>query len=134
MRSKSGSLLLTLGAMSFTVLAGPIAAPAEAKGWDRDRPCWSGGDRRHCGPDRDRWERERRERERRRRKDAKADGVVAGVVGAAVVGGIIAAAASSNKKNKEKRERRGYCIERYGNYDERTDSYRAADGAWYKCE
>ena len=37
-------------------------------------------------------------------------------------------------KDKETRERQRYCVARYGNYDERSDSYRASDGRWYPCE
>ena len=59
---------------------------------------------------------------------------MAGAVGVLVVGGIVAALASSGKKDKEKRERKRYCEARYGSYDERTDTYRASDGRWYPCE
>ncbi len=71
----------------------------------------------------------RHDRERKRRKDAKADGVVAGVIGTVMIGGIIAAATSGKKKPKDNRSnRRDYCMDRYGSYDERSDSYRASDG------
>jgi BA14K-like protein. len=55
---------------------------------------------------------------------------VVGVVGAAVVAGVIAAAA---KRERETRERADYCMNRYGNYDRRTDSYRDRDGYTYPC-
>jgi len=93
-----------------------------------------GRDRVRCDRDRDRRGWRHRERERERRKDAKTDGIVAGVVGAAIVGGVIAAIGSDNRKKKERRERRRYCLDRYGNYDARTDSYRARDGRFYPCE
>ena len=61
---------------------------------------------------------------------AMTGGVVVGVVGAAVVAGVIAAAA---KRERETRERADYCMNRYGNYDRRTDSYRDRDGYTYPC-
>ena len=54
--------------------------------------------------------------------------MVVGVVGAALVAGVIAAAA---KRERETRERADYCMNRYGNYDRRTDSYRDRDGYTY---
>ena len=56
--------------------------------------------------------------------------MVVGVVGAAVVAGGIAAAA---KRERETRERADDCMNRYGNYDRRTDSYRDRDGYTYPC-
>ncbi|MBY8821947.1 hypothetical protein [Sphingomonas colocasiae] len=97
-----------------------------------------GRDRARCEGRRDRdrraWRHHERERERDRRNDARTEGVVAGVVGAAIIGGVIAAVAKDGKKKKELRERRRHCIDRYGNYDERTDSYRASDGRFHRCE
>lgn len=72
-----------------------------------------------------------RERERERRDEAKATGIVAGVVGVAVLTGVIAAAA---KRDREKNSRADYCFRRYGNYNRATDTYRAADGYTYRCE
>ncbi|MFJ1288541.1 hypothetical protein ACIKQ4_20740, partial [Acinetobacter baumannii] len=58
-------------------------------------------------------------------------GVVTGVIGTALVGGLIVALTSDGKKKA--RERRRYCLERYGNYDEGSDTYRADDGRSYPC-
>ncbi|MGF7148292.1 hypothetical protein FHS96_001920 [Sphingomonas zeicaulis] len=143
MASRTGWWMLIVAATALALPVGPVTTPAYAQGWDKSSSCrrLDGRDRERCERDRDRWDpdRNRRERERERRKDAKTDGIVAGVVGTAITGGIIAAAAS--KKNKDKgrdgdggRDRRVYCEDRYGNYDGRSDSYRAADGRWYRCE
>lgn len=140
MPSKLSRLLLMVGAMTTAMTLAPISTPAQAQGWSDGSSCWGlkGRDRTRCERDRDRgnWnsDRSRRSRERERRKDAKTDGVVAGVVGTVLVGGIIAAVATSGKKKDKNRDRREYCEDRYGNYDERSDSYRAADGQWYRCE
>lgn len=156
MASQFGRWMMALGAAAYLAGASPDHRPAQAQnadergaGWnegDRWRPqrCRDrdGRDRIRCERERDRWEQERREREdrrrreweRKRRDEARAKGVATGVVGAVVVGGIIAAIASSGDKKKKARERRRYCEERYGNYDERTDSYRAEDGHWHRCE
>ncbi len=76
-------------------------------------------------------ERDRHDREDDRREKDRKKGVAAGVVGTLVVGAVIAAIAADAKKKKERRE---YCEREYGNYDERTDSYRASDGRWYRCQ
>ncbi len=107
-------------------------------GWSRDCSRYENRDSRWCRHERDD-ERRRRDDERARRehdrhKNDVAKGAVAGAVGVLVVGGLVAALASSGKKDKEKRERQRYCVARYGNYDERSDSYRASDGRWYPCE
>ena len=140
MVSRTGRWMSIAGAAALAFPIVPVAAPAQARGWDKSSSCrgLEGRDRARCERDRDRsrWDRHesRRDRERKRRKDAKTDGIVAGVVGTAIVGGIIAAAASSKKKKNKDNDRRGYCEDRYGNYDERTDSYRASDGRSYQCE
>lgn len=122
MVSKSGNMILLLGAVTQLSLLAPVAGPANAQGWGDHRGGWHdnrGGSVRHD------WE-------RRRRKDAKTDGVVAGVVGTAVVVGVIAAIA--NSKDKKARERADYCRDRYGNYDPGSDGYRASDGRTYQCQ
>lgn len=151
MSSRIGRWMSLMGAAAFTATLIPIATPAEAQGRGNSASCWGreGRDRARCERDRGNvnWDRNRRDWERERRKDAKTDGIVAGVVGTAILGGIIAAAASSSKNRKrddrgsdygDRRndygDRRSYCASRYGNYDERTDSYRASDGRWYRCE
>ncbi len=148
--ARLGRTALALGAAAYLAAALPAAGlPAGAQqerrgdwqddgGWDRsgcDRR--DGRDRIRCERDQARWERERedrwrREAERKRRDDARAKGVAAGVIGTALVGGLIVALASDGKKKKA-RERARYCIERYGNYDERSDTYRARDGNSYPC-
>jgi uncharacterized protein YhaN len=109
----------------------PYSGDAHAQRSDRYNPQWNQDYR---DRDRDDWQRRERERERdrerERRHDAKTTGVVVGVVGAAVVAGVIAAAA---KRERETRERADYCMNRYGNYDRRTDSYRDRDGYTYPC-
>jgi hypothetical protein len=100
-----------------------------------DDDCWRlyGWERRRCEERRDRHRREEEEK----RKDAKAKGVVAGVVGTMIGAALIGAMVSNSKKDKPDRrteERRRYCLDRYGNYDVRTDSYRASDGRSYRCE
>ena len=143
-------LVLSIGALAYVAALVPVASPASAQSWEGSRTCRGLEGRRlaNCERERERersdnrWERDRhadnnydrRERERKKRKDAKKDGVVQGVVGAVVVGGIVAAIASSGNKKKKDRERRGYCENRYGNYDEKSDSYRASNGRWYRCE
>lgn len=143
MASRTGRWLSITAAAALAFPMAPIATPAMAQGWNNAPSCWGleGRDRARCENERTRWQNERnrqdrdRKRERDRRKDAKTDGVVAGVIGTVLIGGIIAAAASGNNKEKSRqRDRRSYCLDRYGNYDERTDSYRASDGRWYRCE
>jgi hypothetical protein len=142
MVSRIGRWALVSGTAMYMAAAVPVAAPAYAAGWaGGGQSCWGreGRDRARCerdaARDNGRWgdDRNRRDWERKRRNDAKTDGIVAGVVGTAVIAGIIAAA-SSDKKKRNERDRRDYCIDRYGNYDARTDSYRASDGSWYRCE
>lgn len=121
---RTGPVALLLGVVAQLLVLMPSAAQAQSydpyrSGWNQDSR-----DRRH-----DDWERRERERERDRRDDAKAK-VVVGVVGAAVVAGVIAAAA---KRERETRERADYCMNRYGNYDRRTDSYRGRDGYTHPC-
>jgi hypothetical protein len=113
-------------------------SPRSERGGDnwssRDCDRFENRDSRWCRRDRDD-DRRRREKERDRHKDDVAKGAVAGAVGVLLVGGIVAALASSGKdKEKRARERRRYCVDRYGSYDERTDTYRASDGRWYPCE
>jgi hypothetical protein len=136
MRNRTGRWLMLASIVSPMAMV--PTAPAGAQDWRRGSSCrgLEGGDRDRCerASDRrdDRWD---RRRDRERRKDAKTDGIVVGVVGTAILGGIIAAAASGkNKKRDGNDDRRAYCERRYGNYDERTDSYRASDGRWYRCE
>ncbi|WP_440087562.1 hypothetical protein [Stenotrophomonas sp. S11A1a] len=105
----------------------PYSSDAHAQRGDRYSPHWSQDYR---DRERDAWERRERERERERRHDGKTAGVVVGVVGAAVVAGVIAAAA---RREREVRERADYCMNRYGNYDRRNDTYRGADGYTYPC-
>lgn len=126
---KIGRSMLVLGAVAQVATFVPIASPAYAQRWD-DRRSEANQDR--WERDRSRADRNRRDWERKRRNDAKTEGIVAGVVGTAVLAGIIAAAASSGKKDR--REREDYCRDRYGNYDRATDSYRASDGRRYRCE
>jgi len=76
-------------------------------------------------------EQRRHEWERQRRDDAKAAGIVVGVVGTAVLAGVVAAAA---KRDRDQRARADYCLGRYGNYDLATDTYRASNGYAYPCE
>ncbi len=117
MVEKTGrSAWLLAAAVQFLVLL-PYAGPAQHR--DGYRAGWDRG-----------YEDRQRERERDRRDDAKAKGVVVGVVGAAVVAGVIAAAA---KRERENRERADYCMNRYGNYDRRNDTYRGSDGYSYPC-
>lgn len=127
--------MLKAGVAAFVLTSSIVATPAQAQGWRDGRSCWGleGRDRERCERDSQRgYEQNRNERERQRRKDAKAEGVVAGVVGAAVLGAIIASAANDKNKNRE-RDRREYCERRYGEYDARSDSYRASNGVWYPC-
>lgn len=127
MVEKTGrSAWLLAAAVQFLVLL-PYAGPAQAQHRDGYRSGW---DRGYEDRQRDERERRERERERDRRDDAKAKGVVVGVVGAAVVAGVIAAAA---KRERENRERANYCMNRYGNYDRRNDTYRGSDGYSYPC-
>ncbi|WP_313207415.1 hypothetical protein [Stenotrophomonas sp.] len=127
MFQKTGrSAVLLAAAMQILVLL-PYAGTAQAQHRDGYRSGWDRGyEDRH----RDERERRERERERDRRDDARAKGVVVGVVGAAVVAGVIAAAA---KRERENRERADYCMQRYGNYDRRNDTYRGSDGYSYPC-
>lgn len=133
------TMMAGAAASAFTLV--PIAAPVHAQNWGAPS-CrgLEGRERVRCERAREqhdsRWDddRSRNKRERERRKDAKADGVVAGVIGTVLIGGIIAAATSGGKKKKADRNRRDYCMDRYGSYDERSDSYRASDGRWYRCE
>jgi hypothetical protein len=130
---KPGKTALLLAAAVQLLVLLPYSGAAHAQRGDRYAPQWNQDYR---DRDRDAWERRERERkrererERERRHDAKATGVVVGVVGAAVVAGVIAAAA---KRERETRERADYCMSRYGNYDRRNDTYRGADGYTYPC-
>ncbi|WP_414492814.1 hypothetical protein [Stenotrophomonas maltophilia] len=128
---KPGRTSLLLAATVQLLVLLPYPGDAHAQRGDRYAPQWNQGYR---DRDRDAWEhreQEReRERERERRHDARTTGVVVGVVGAAVVAGVIAAAA---KRERETRERADYCMNRYGNYDRRNDTYRGADGYTYPC-
>ncbi|HHA2559288.1 TPA: hypothetical protein ACOEOH_000797 [Stenotrophomonas maltophilia] len=124
---KPGRTALLLAATVQLVVLLPYSGDAHAQRSDRYAPQWNQDYR---DRDRDAWERRKRERERERRHDAKTAGVVVGVVGAAVVAGVIAAAA---KREREVRERADYCMNRYGNYDRRNDTYRGADGYTYSC-
>lgn len=142
MVSLVGRWTLMVGAAASACAVFPIAAPAHAQNWGGSS-CrgLEGRERSRCERAREsehnRWDRDRNrhDRERERRKNAKADGIVAGVIGTVLIGGIIAAATSGKKKPKEdRRNRRDYCMDRYGSYDERSDSYRASDGRWYRCE
>lgn len=122
---KTGRAVLLLVAAAQLLVLLPYSGDAHAQRGDRYNPQWNQDYR-----DRERDDWQRRERERERRHDAKTAGVVVGVVGAAVVAGVIAAAA---KRERETRERADYCMNRYGNYDRRTDSYRDRDGYTYPC-
>ncbi|QGL64089.1 BA14K family protein [Stenotrophomonas maltophilia] len=128
---KTGRTALLLAAATQVLVLMPYSGDAHAQRSDRYNPQWNQDYR---DRDRDDWQRRERERERdrerERRHDAKTTGVVVGVVGAAVVAGVIAAAA---KRERETRERADYCMNRYGNYDRRTDSYRDRDGYTYPC-
>ncbi|EED39147.1 conserved hypothetical protein [Stenotrophomonas sp. SKA14] len=118
---------MLLGAALQLLVLLPYAGDAHAQDRDSYRSGW---DRGYQDRQRDEWERRERERERERRDDDKAKRVVVGVVGAAVVAGVIAAAA---KREREARERADYCMNRYGNYDRRNDTYRGSDGYTYPC-
>ncbi|EZP45474.1 BA14K family protein precursor [Stenotrophomonas sp. RIT309] len=126
---KTGRTVLLLVAAAQLLVLLPYSGVAHAQRGDRYNPQWNQDYR---DRERDDWQRREREREREseRRHDAKATGVVVGVVGAAVVAGVIAAAA---KRERETRERADYCMNRYGNYDRRTDSDRDPDGYTYPC-
>ncbi|MEV5121201.1 MULTISPECIES: hypothetical protein [Stenotrophomonas] len=124
---KTGRAVLLLVAAAQLLVLLPYSGDAHAQRGDRYNPQWNQDYR---DRERDDWQRRERERERERRHDAKTTGVVVGVVGAAVVAGVIAAAA---KRERETRERADYCMNRYGNYDRRTDSYRDRDGYTYPC-
>ena len=126
---KTGRTVLPLVAAAQLLVLLPYSGDAHAQRGDRHNPQWNQDYR---DRERDDWQRRERERdrERERRHDAKTAGVVVGVVGAAVVAGVIAAAA---KRERETRERADYCMNRYGNYDRRTDSYRDRDGYTYPC-
>jgi hypothetical protein len=124
---KTGRAVLLLVAAAQLLVLLPYSGDAHAQRGDRYNQQWNQDYR---DRERDDWQRRERERERERRHDAKTTGVVVGVVGAAVVAGVIAAAA---KRERETRERADYCMNRYGNYDRRTDSYRDRDGYTYPC-
>lgn len=126
---KTGRAVLLLVAAAQLLVLLPYSGDAHAQRGDRYNPQWNQDYR---DRERDDWQRRERERhrERERRHAAKTAGVVVGVVGAAVVAGVIAAAA---KRERETRERADYCMNRYGNYDRRTDSYRDRDGYTYPC-
>lgn len=129
MFSKARRVALWLGATVPLTVAIAHSTAAHAQRWDDRGPSWH---------QRGSWERQReevsrREWERRRHDDAKAAGVVAGVVGTAVLVGVIAAAANRDKEERA-RARVDYCVNRYGNYDQTTDSYRASNGYAYRCE
>lgn len=126
---KTGRTALLLAAATQVLVLMPYSGDAHAQRSDRYNPQWNQDYRDRERDDGQRRERER-DRERERRHDAKTAGVVVGVVGAAVVAGVIAAAA---KRERETRERADYCMNRYGNYDRRTDSYRDRDGYTYPC-
>lgn len=126
---KAAKRVLLLGVGAQLMLLVGLANVAHAQRHDRDRYDRYDDRRDHDGRYRDRHE-QQREHERRRREDAKAKGVVIGVVGTAVLAGVIAAAAN---RQKEKRERADDCLRRHGNHDSRTDTYRAADGYRYPC-
>ncbi|WP_313437281.1 hypothetical protein [Stenotrophomonas sp.] len=131
MFQKTGRTALLLAAAVQLLVLMPYAGNAQAQHRDGYRSGWDQGYQDRQRDDWERRERERqRERERDRRDDAKAKGVVVGVVGAAVVAGVIAAAA---KRERESRERADYCMNRYGNYDRRNDTYRGSDGYTYPC-
>ncbi|WP_459042018.1 hypothetical protein [Stenotrophomonas sp. PSU-St19] len=127
MFQKTGRTAVLLGAALQLLVLLPYAGQAHAQNRDGYRSGW---DRGYQDRQRDDWERRERERERDRRDDAKAKRVVVGVVGAAMVAGVIAAAA---KRKREIRERADYCMNRYGNYDRRSDTYRGSDGYSYPC-
>jgi len=126
---KTGRNALLLAATAQLLVLLLYSGDAHAQRGDRYNPQWNQDYR---DRERDDWQRRERERdrERERRHDAKTAGVVVGVVGAAVVAGVIAAAA---KRERETRERADYCMNRYGNYDRRTDSYRDRDGYTFPC-
>jgi len=126
---KTGRTALLLAAATQVLVLMPYSDDAHAQRSDRYNPQWNQDYRDRERDDGQRRERER-DRERERRHDAKTAGVVVGVVGAAVVAGVIAAAA---KRERETRERADYCMNRYGNYDRRTDSYRDRDGYTFPC-
>jgi len=111
------------GAVANLTMLFPYASPASAQRWAPH----------HAHRERHVPKRSHHEWERKKRREAHTNGVVAGVVGAAVLGGVIAAVASSHK-DKHRDDRSDYCRHRYGNYDPRTDSYRASDGRLYRCE
>lgn len=140
MASRTGRLLSMAAALGLAFPVMPSTGVAEARGWGDAPSCrgLEGRERARCERDRDNWERDRsrrdREHQRERRRDDRADRVVAGVVGAVIIGGLIAAATSGDKDRRRDRERRSYCKDRYGNYVERNESYRAADGRWYRCQ
>ncbi|WP_411851942.1 hypothetical protein ACLB90_05300 [Stenotrophomonas sp. LGBM10] len=121
---RTGRIALLCAVAAQMLVPLPYVGIAHAQP-DDYRPGWNQHDR-----DDRRDDRRRHERERDRRDDDKATGVVVGVVATAVVAGVIAAAA---KRERETRERTDYCIQRYGNYDRRSDSYRAANGYTYPC-
>ncbi|HID8535889.1 TPA: hypothetical protein ACXIMI_000983 [Stenotrophomonas maltophilia] len=127
MFQKTGRTAVLLGAALQLLVLLPYAGQAHAQNRDGYRSGW---DRGYQDRQRDDWEHRERERERDRRDDAKAKRVVVGVVGAAMVAGVIAAAA---KREREIRERADYCMNRYGNYDRRSDTYRGSDGYSYPC-
>lgn len=124
---KTGRNALLLAATAQLLVLLPYSGDAHAQRSERYNPQWNQDYR---DRERDDWQRRERDRDRERRHDAKTTGVVVGVVGAAVVAGVIAAAA---KRERETRERADYCMNRYGNYDRRTDSYRDRDGYTYPC-
>ena len=127
MFQKTGRTAVLLGAALQLLVLLPYAGQAHAQNRDGYRSGW---DRGYQDRQRDDWEHRERERERDRRDDAKAKRVVVGVVGAAMVAGVIAAAA---KREREIRERADYCMNRYGNYDRRSDTYRGSDSYSYPC-
>lgn len=133
MAIRTGRWASLVGAAAMALSIPPVAAPAQAQGWDNGASCWNrnGRDRERCEREqerrRDNDERRDRERDRNRerRNDAKTDGVVAGVVGTVLLGGVIAAIATSGKRDRNN-DRRDPCADR-------ADSYRASDGRWYPC-
>ena len=120
-------LLWLLTSAQFLVLM-PLSGVAHAQRGDH-RHGWDHRDRYEHRRD---WQRERERRDRRdRRENRQAAGVVAGVVGTALLLGAISAA--NNRAQSPQHARANYCLNRYGNYDAATDTYRAADGYAYRC-
>lgn len=73
-----------------------------------------------------------RQRREQRRKDRVRSAIVISTLGPQAAGGVVAT--SVVKKKRMERERRNYCLDRYGNYDQKTDSYRDDRGQWRRCD